>query len=351
MEQIALIAGQFVFYWKPLLLMGGTVTSIFLFLWLYLQEDGRSLSAACAVPLALALGLILSRLVHWYCRPGDYASIEAALQDYSSGGFALIGVFCGCLAAALLLRLFRISDSAPAMLDCMSIAGAAGIAIGRLSSFFDSSDRGILLKELRSLPLAYPVTNPVSGAQEYRLATFLIQAIAAAVIFLLLTALYPPLRKRGRLRAGDGCLLFLLLYCSTQVVLDSTRYDSLPFRSNGFVSVVQVFSALAIGFVVLVSSVRLVKLRGLRIWCFGLWALIAAMLGIAGYMEYYVQRHGSLAVFSYSIMSAALAVIAAAVIVMMILTPVSKPRTGKYLRQKPPAEPRRRLSAEIPARE
>lgn len=334
MEQIALIAGQFVFYWKPLLLTAGVVTAIFFFLWLYLQEAGRAISAACAIPMALILGLLLSRLVHWYCRPGDYGSVSAALTDYSGGDFALIGAFGGCLLTALLLRLLRISDSAPAMLDCMSIAGAAGIAVGRLSCFYCSSDRGILLEELRSLPLAYPVTNPVSGAQEYRLATFLIQAMAAGVIFLLLAILFPAARRRGRLRPGDGCMLFLLLHCSTQVVLDSTRYDSLPFRSNGFVSVVQVFSALAIGFVVVVFSVRLVKLRGFRPWYIAIWGLIAAMLGVAGYMEYYVQRHGSLAAFSYSIMSAALAVIAAAVIAMTLLIPKAKHRSGKYLRKK-----------------
>ena len=333
MEQIALIAGQSVIYWKPLLLTAGIVTAVFFFLGLYLREGGRGLSAACAIPMALVLGILLCRLVHWYCRPGDYASLEAALRNDSGGGFALIGAFAGCLVTALLLRLVRISDSAPAMLDCMSIAGAAGIAVGRLASFFDSSDRGILLEELRSLPLSYPVTNPVSGAQEYRLATFLLQAIAAAAIFLLLSVLYPPLRKRSRLRPGDGCMLFLLLYCSAQVVLDSTRYDSLPFRSNGFVSVVQVFSALAIGFVVAVFSVRLVRLRGFRPWYLAIWTLIAAMLGVAGYMEYYVQRHGSLAAFSYSIMSAALAVIAAAVITMALLIPKPKRPSGKYLRK------------------
>ena len=44
MEQIAFIAGQSVFYWKPLLLTAGVVTSIFFFLWLYLQEGAPATS-------------------------------------------------------------------------------------------------------------------------------------------------------------------------------------------------------------------------------------------------------------------------------------------------------------------
>ena len=333
MEQIAFITGHAVFYWRPLLLSAGVVTSIFFFLSLYLRKKGQAVSAACAVPLALVLGMMLSRLVHWYCRPGDYSSLQAALTDYSQGGFALLGVFAGCLVTALLLRLLQISDSAPAMLDCMSIAGAAGIAVGRLASFFDASDRGPLMQTLRSLPWAYPVTNSVSGAVEYRLATFLIQAMCAGALFLLLLVFHLAMNRKNRLRPGDSCLLFLLLYASTQVVLDSTRYDSLAFRSNGFVSVVQVFSALAIGFTAVFFSVRLVKLQGMRPWYIGIWVLIAAMLATAGYMEYYVQRHASLAVLSYSVMSAALAVIALAVTAMLLLTPgpASRRRPGRYL--------------------
>ena len=336
MEQIAFITGSSVFYWKPLLLSAGAVTSIFFFLSLYLRERGRGISAACAVPLALVLGIVLSRLAHWYCRPGDYSSLQAALTDYSRGGFALLGVFAGCLITALLLRLLRISDSAPAMLDCMSIAGAAGIVVGRLASFFDASDRGPLMLTLRSLPWAYPVTNSVSGAVEYRLATFLIQAICAGVLFFLLLIFHLAMTRKNRIRPGDSCLLFLLLYASTQVVLDSTRYDSLAFRSNGFVSVVQVFSALAIGFTAVFFSVRLVKLRGMKPWYIGIWVLIAAMLGTAGYMEYYVQRHASLAVLSYSVMSAALGVIALAVTAMLLMTPGpdSRRRPGRYLASK-----------------
>ena len=33
-----------------------------------------------------------------------------------------------------------------------------------------------------------------------------------------------------------------------------------------------------------------------------LWVILAALFGLAGYMEYYVQRHGKLAFFSYSVM-------------------------------------------------
>ena len=90
------------------------------------------------------------------------------------------------------------------------------------------------------------------------------------------------------------------------MVLDSTRYDSLFFRSNGFVSVVQVLGALGLALAVIVFSRRMVKARGMRAWMIFLWLAIAGLIGGAGYMEYYVQRRGNEALFAYSVMSACL---------------------------------------------
>ena len=159
----------------------------------------------------------------------------------------------------------------------------------------------------KSLPFAYPVTNAVSGAVEYRLATFMLQSLVALALFVGLSLFYIRGNKRGNLKNGDTSLIFLLIYGASQVVLDSTRYDSLFFRSNGFVSVVQVLGALGLGLAIFVFSKRMVKNRGLRFWQFLLWIPIAAGIGCSGYMEYYVQRRGNEAAFAYSVMTSCLA--------------------------------------------
>lgn len=306
MERIAFIIGERFLYWSSILLTLSVVVSICVFLALYLRRSGNVIAAAIAVPVSMALSLVLARLVHWYCRADSYASLEAALTDYSSGGFALMGVFAGCFLTALLLRILFLSKNLPEMLDCMCLAGGAGIAVGRLASFFSASDRGILVESVKTLPWVYPVTNAVSGQEEYRLATFLIQAMVTGAIFLILLVATTILRKKEKIRDGDTCVLFLLCYGASQVVLDSTRYDSLFFRSNGFVSIVQVLGALAIGLALILYSIRLVRNRGWKTWYLILWLLSAVMLGLGGYMEYHVQRHGSEALFAYSVMSACL---------------------------------------------
>ena len=113
--------------------------------------------------------------------------------------------------------------------------------------------------------------------------------------------------------------------------MDSTRYDSLVFRSNGFVSIVQVLGALGLALAVVFFSVRMVKARGFRFWQVLLWLLIAGAIGGAGFMEYYVQRHGNEAVFAYSVMTACLlgAVLLTLVIRLTAVTAERKMRNAK----------------------
>ena len=319
MERIAFIIGDTFLYWNTIVLTLAAAVSVCFFLAFYLNKCGNAVAGFAAVPLSMVLSLICARLVHWYSRADSYADFTTAMTDYTSGGFALMGVFFGCALAALLLRLVFFHRNTLEMLDCMSLAGCAGIAVGRLASFFNSADRGQIIEGVESLPWVYPVTNAVSGAVEYRLATFVLQAMVALVLLAVLSVFYLRGNSKGRLKDGDTCLIFFLCYGASQVVLDSTRYDSLFFRSNGFVSIVQVFSAIMLGVVIAVFSIRMVKARGHKFWQIPIWVVMAGCIGCAGFMEYYVQRHGNEAAFAYSVMSGCLAVVILLTLVIRIL--------------------------------
>ena len=127
------------------------------------------------------------------------------------------------------------------------------------------------------------------------------------VIFLAVTCLFLVEKEPKKLRDGDAALLVLLLYGAAQVVLDSARYDALYLRSNGFVSLVQILSAAAVVGTIGIVSLRLVRANGFRLWYIPVWTGMALMLGGAGYMEYYVQRHGDRSLFAYGMMSACMA--------------------------------------------
>ena len=303
MERIAFIIGHIYIYWSAIVTALAGAGAVCLFFALYLRKKKRLLSGVTCVVLACGLSWMLSRLLFWYFRPDSFESMREALDWTRPGGAALMGVFAGCFLTAVLLRLLRLEKDLPDLLDCMSIALCFGIGLGQLSSFFNTAGRGMTVSTGWGLPWAVSTLNPVSGAMEHRLATFLIQAMAAGTLFLVLLVFY----LAGKGRRGDTALLFLLFYSASQVVLDSTRYDSLYLRSNGFVSAVQVLGAAGIVLAVLVFAVRLVRAGGWKKWYALLWLGQAACLGLAGYMEYHVQRHGNQAVSAYSVMTGALA--------------------------------------------
>lgn len=327
MEQIGFIIGETFLYWSSIILALAAVAAILVFLGLYIAKGGSPVAGFLAVPASAVTGVYLARLIHWYCQADAYESMEKAMTDFSSGGYALMGVFFACVIVACVLRLVRLSKNLPQMLDCMALAGAAGVAAGRFSVLFNSSNRGQVLESVTWFPVAQATVDSVTGQTEYRLATFALQGILAGILFVGLTAFYLVKRKKGALKHGDTCLLFLLVYGASQAVLDSCRYDSLFFRSNGFVSIVQILGCVSIVLAVVIFSVRMVMARKWKWWYLALWVPIAGALGGAGYMEYHVQRHGDQALFAYTVMSLCLlaVVVITVVIRALAVTAEAKP--------------------------
>lgn len=334
MNRIAFIFGESFLYWSSIVLTLAAASAVLMFLALQLRKGDRAAGAVAAVPVAMVLSVVLARLVHWYCQSNSYESFRAAMSNFGSGGYALMGVFAACLITALLLRLIRVIRDLPSTLDCMCIAGSLGICAGRLASLFNASDRGRIV-EGWAFPWAYPVINAVSGEEELRVATFMIQSMAAGVLFAGLLIWYTIVRDRKNYRKGDVCLVFLLCYGASQIVLDSTRYDSLYLRSNGFVSMVQILGAFAIVIPTVIFCVRMVKARGWHWGYLGFFAGLLALVGGAGYMEYHVQRHGNQAAFAYSVMSICLGCY---LLLSLTIRLLGRKKTPQTVKQEPAME-------------
>ena len=297
-------------YWRTVFIALGAL--VFLLTFLGLRGGGGSLlSGALPPPVLAAAAVYAARLVHWYCRAEDYAGLGAALADLRGGGFSLAGAFMGAFAAAAALGLIRLVREVPAFLDDAAAAAAAAVAVGRLGDMYGPVNHGRILIEdaaRQALPWASPVFNAVSGEYEWRFAVFCFQSIWAAAIFL--AALIVLLRrKRGRAPDGAAATLFVTLYCLGQIVFESTRYDALFLRSNGFVSMEQILCCAVLLAVLIGRSIRGIRARGFsrRFACS--WLGFLAGMGLAGYMEYYVQRHGGEYVFAYNMMTAGLALV------------------------------------------
>ena len=298
MDKIAWILGDISIRWSSVVMVMAVLTGILFFLAAAARGNREVTSAALALPMAILLSLLFGRLLHRYFLPD------------AENGYVLMGAFAGCLCTAVVLKGTRLEKNMARLLDVMSIGGCAAIALGRLACFFTADDRGRIIG-IQGLPLAWPAINATSGEMEYRLAVFLFQAVAALFILFVLLLVDKKSTRTGAHGDGDLTLLFLLLYTAGQIVLDSMRYDALHLRSNGFIGAVQLASAVTFAVVIGILLTRLVKRNG---FCFhyGFAALlIAVCIGIAAYMEYFVQRHGGQAVFGYTVMTAAMMAAAA----------------------------------------
>lgn len=298
MDKIAWILGDISIRWSSVVMVMAVLTGILFFLAAAARGNREVTSAALALPMSILLSLLFGRLLHRYF-----------LSDAGDGN-VLMGAFLGCLCTALILKATRLEKNMARLLDVMSIGGCAAIALGRLACFFTADDRGRIIG-IQGLPLAWPVINATSGEMECRLAVFLFQAVAALFILFVLRLVDKKNTRTGAHRDGDLTLLFLLLYTAGQIVLDSMRYDALHLRSNGFIGAVQLVCAVTFCAVIGILLTRLVKRNGFR-FQYGFAALlIAVCIGIAAYMEYFVQRHGGQAVFGYTVMTAAMMAAAA----------------------------------------
>ena len=80
------------------------------------------------------------------------------------------------------------------------------------------------------------------------------------------------------------------------------------------------------GVAIILFSIRMVKAGGLKWWAFLLWVPYVALMGTAAFMEYWVQRHGDQALFSYSIMGSCLLL---SVVLTAVIRLIAVKREGK----------------------
>ena len=99
MEKIAFISGGTFIYWSSIVMGLAVITAVCAFAALYYAKSNNALATGLMIPLSCVTSLVISRLIHWYCRADSYESFASAMTDYSSGGYALMGIFLGCFLA------------------------------------------------------------------------------------------------------------------------------------------------------------------------------------------------------------------------------------------------------------
>lgn len=331
MNPIAIYSGGTTIYWSAIIICLAVAAWFSLSFALYTSRGGKGAALWLLLPLATLLSVLFSRAIHWYCHPEQYAGFMGALTDYSNGGYCLPGMLLGVFLAVIIVEKLRFADSAPKLFDALAPGAALGIALIRLSALFNSSCRSTIIitnPKLQHLPIGSGVATS-SGGMEYRFATFFVQFLLLLVLTALLLGFFC---KRGRIKmkrgmqSGHTAMMFILFYSAMELVLDSTRYDSSFLRLNGFVSLVQIVSALSMLAVLIYYSVQSIKANGRRGWHWALWGGFLVSVGVTGVFEYLVQRHGDWYRLCYGVMSLSCLAMAVAAYVMYLTVCSKKAR-------------------------
>ena len=316
MNPIFISSGSTVIYYSGVIIALAVAVCFAISMSLYTSYAGNGRALWVLLPIAVVLSMFFCRFLHWYCHEEQYTGIFGALFDFSGGGYVLPGAIFGTWLASKLVEKLGFTDNVPRLLDAVAPGGALCVALIRLSALFNGSCRSKIAVEtplLQRLPFAVQVSTG-----EYRFATFFIQFLIMLIIFPVLYRFCCRSRshpmKGGIGEDGHVARMFLLLHSAVELIMDSLRNDSSYMHFNGFVSIVQMISALTIlGLVIYYSvwSIRINGRRPLHFICWGVW--FASLAGV-GLSEYFVQRHGDWYMKCYTIMALSLVVMCYTVI-------------------------------------
>lgn len=186
--------------------------------------------AACGVPLCWLcsrLFFVLASYGYYLVELGD-ASLALRFWD---GGYSITGAYVGLLLAAVAAHGLTRQPFGK-LADALALGMPLGLMVARLA------ERGTGLGEGQQVPENWPALLSIDTEYGLLHAVCVYEAVAAALIFVVLLA-FQRARKR---RDGDLLLLFTLLYGCSQVVLESLRVDGHMTVHMG-VSVQQVLCA------------------------------------------------------------------------------------------------------------
>ena len=247
--------------------------------------------------LALPLGLVGARVFYVLARLPLYMEIGLGnVLRLWDGGFALWGAVGGAVVAAILTAKIT-KQSAVKLLDALAAPAALTIAIARFAEF--ASGEGIGLEVESELLQFFPLAVFDAEWEVWFYAIFMAEGIAALIICALLQWKAFPC-------TGDKAKVFLVLYCSAQILLESLRRDQ--FLRWLFVRVSQLTAVLVLGglmFYALYKWAKAAKEHRMPVKPLVInWVIFLLGVGICIAMEFAVDKSADMPVWlCYCIMA------------------------------------------------
>lgn len=199
--------------------------------------------------LALPLGLIGARLFYCLCRLSVYMELGLVnILRLWDGGYALWGAVGGVVLAAILTAKIT-RQSVSRLLDMITSPAALTIALCRFAEAANGEGIGMEVENAFFQRFPFAVFDP--DWEIWFWAIFMLEGVAALVIALVLQ------HRRAFTAPGSKAKMFMILYCSVQILLESLRRDQ--FLRWLFVRVSQLTAVLVLGGMMFWALYRWVK--------------------------------------------------------------------------------------------
>ncbi len=247
--------------------------------------------------LALPLGLLGARLFYCLCRLTVYMELGVGnMLRLWDGGYALWGAAGGAVLAALLTAKIT-RQSAEKLLDAMASPAALVIALSRLAEM--TNGEGIGLEVENVFFQRFPFALFDADWEIWFWAICVLESIVALAIAIIL-----QVKKPGK--PGNRAKLFVILYCSSQILLESLRRDN--FLRWLFVRVSQLTAVLVLGGLMFWALYRWLKLpadqRMPKKALILNWVVFLVCVGVTIAMEFAVDKAAFMPVWlCYTIMA------------------------------------------------
>lgn len=317
MEPIAVYSDSLIIYWRPIVILLGTIVSLLLCFAMYGNNRDSKNVMLIFSPLAVILALLFGKMLHWYCNMEQYEGLGDALTHFSKGDLLIPGVLFGVWLAAVIVAKLMGHRSRMELLDAVAPGLALLIAFVRIADVFTDSCRGKMTVEwalFQRLPFAIAETDG-NGEVTYRLASFMLSFIIMLVITAVLVIFFVNeknwTKKRPMKKYGHTFRLFLMLYGAMEIVIDSTRYDAAHLAFPGealaalnkgamFMGLAQLLGAICMVYGLVYYAVMTTKVT--KNFRKALVPIIVFVVGIVvgGVSEYLVQRYSSMHVLWYT---------------------------------------------------
>lgn len=256
---------------------------ILLLVWQQKKHHLREDTAEIFALLALPLGLIGARLFYCLSRLSLYREMGLGnILRLWDGGYALWGAVGGAVLAALITAKIT-KQSAPRLLDALSAPAAMTIALSRLAEL--SNGEGIGMEVEATFFQRFPFAVFNADWEVWFWAVCMLEAAMALVILIVLLA-----KKPGK--SGDHAKTFVILYCSSQILLESLRRDQ--FLRWLFVRVSQLTAVLVLGGLMFWALYKWVKApvdkRMPKKTLIANWVIFLVCVGVCIGMEFAVDK-------------------------------------------------------------